>query len=105
MDQDALKCMSFWALDKWGYENNVKLHFIDPGKPNQNAFIESFNASFRDECLNVHWFLSLEEARRIFVDWKYEYNYVRPHGSLDMMTPMEFINQDSEVAQKEKIQS
>ena len=53
------------ALDEWAYRNGVKLHFIEPGKPNQNAYIESFNGKFRDECLGENWFVSLDEARRI----------------------------------------
>jgi putative transposase len=79
------------ALDEWAYRHGVKLHFIDPGKPIQNAFCESFNGKFRDECLNEHWFLTLQEARDVIVAWRKEYNEVRPHSSLDGQTPLEFI--------------
>ena len=66
------------------------IHYIDPGKPQQNAFIESFNGSFRDECLNVNWFLSLDDARQKIEDWRYDYNAERPHQSLGGMTPNEY---------------
>lgn len=78
------------ALDEWAFRNNVKLDFIRPGKPVENAFIESFNGKFRDECLNDNWFLSLEEARRIIETWRLDYNRHRPHSSLGDMTPWEF---------------
>lgn len=79
------------ALDQWAYERGVKLHFIDPGKPQQNGFIESFNGKFRDECLNENWFLSLADARRIIEDWRIDYNWNRPHSSLGNLTPMEYL--------------
>ena len=78
------------AVDRWAYENAVKLHFIDPGKPTQNGFIESFNGKFRDECLNQNWFLDLADARREIAAWKQDYNQVRPHSALQYRTPMEF---------------
>jgi putative transposase len=78
------------ALDVWAYERGVKLHFIEPGKPVQNAFIESFNGKMRDECLNEHWFLSLGEARETIEGWRRDYNEVRPHGALGNRTPQEF---------------
>ena len=71
----------------------MKLHFIEPGKPVQNAFIESFNGKMRDECLNEHWFLSLGEARETIEAWRRDYNEVRPHTSLGNQTPQEFIPQ------------
>jgi len=77
-------------LDKWAYENKVTLDFSRPGKPVDNAFIESFNGSFRDECLNVNWFLSLEDAREKIESWRREYNEWRPHSSLDNLTPMQY---------------
>ena len=80
------------ALDQWAYENGVELDFSRPGKPTDNAFIESFNGSFRDECLNVNWFLSLEDARQKIEAWRLEYNEYRPHSSLGNMTPSEFSN-------------
>ena len=78
------------ALDKWAYENKVTLDFSRPGKPTDNAFIESFNGSFRDECLNLHWFLSLQDAKEKIESWRDEYNTFRPHSSLDDLTPREF---------------
>jgi putative transposase len=78
------------ALDVWAYEQGVKLHFIEPGKPVQNAFIESFNGRMRDECLNEHWFMSLAEARETIESWRRDYNEVRPHSSLGNRTPQEF---------------
>ena len=78
------------VLDQWAYEHGVELRFIDPGKPVQNAFIESFNGRFRDACLNQHWFGSLAEARRIVEAWRLDYNQARPHSSLDYRTPEEF---------------
>ena len=79
------------ALDQWAYERGVRLHFIDPGKPQQNGFIESFNGKFRDECLNEHWFLSLADARRTIEDWRIDYNQNRPHSSLGNLTPEEYL--------------
>jgi putative transposase len=78
------------ALDQWAYEHGVKLRFIEPGKPVQNAFIESFNGRFRDECLNQHWFTSLGEARRIIEAWRLDYNQARPHSALGNLTPDQF---------------
>lgn len=78
------------VLDAWAYAQGIRLHFIDPGKPNQNAYIESFNGRFRDECLNEHWFLSLAQARQIVEAWRVDYNAVRPHSSLGNVTPTEF---------------
>jgi len=80
------------ALDRWAYNNNVRLDFIKPGKPVQNAFIESFNGRLRHECLNQHYFATLEEAKKIIEDWRLEYNTFRPHGSLKGLTPEEFRN-------------
>jgi len=74
----------------WAEKRGIDLRFIDPGKPNQNAYIESFNGKFRDECLNVHWFESLDDARRIIEEWRIDYNEVRPHSSLGKLTPAEF---------------
>ena len=80
------------ALDKWAYDNKVTLDFSRPGKPTDNPFIESFNGSFRDECLNTNWFLSLEDAQDKITHWKTEYNTFRPHSSLSDLTPDEFIS-------------
>lgn len=84
------------ALDAWAYQREIKLNFIRPGKPVDNSFIESFNGKFRDECLNDHWFTSLDEARRIIEDWRIDYNNERPHTSLDNLTPEEFLAQERE---------
>jgi putative transposase len=77
-------------LDRWAYENGVKLFFIDPGKPMQNASIESFNGRFREECLDPSWFTSLAEAQRVIEAWRVDYNQHRPHTSLRMQTPAGF---------------
>jgi putative transposase len=78
------------AVDQWAYAHGVALHFIEPGKPVQDAFIESFNGKFRDECLNQNWFVSLNDARQIIEAWRVDYNTVRPHSSLGYLTPEEF---------------
>ncbi len=81
------------ALDRWAYENNVILDFSRPGKPTDNPFIESFNGSFRDECLNTNWFLSLRDPKEKIESWRLEYNQFRPHSSLNDLTPEEFYQQ------------
>lgn len=78
------------ALDEWAYRKGVKLSFIRPGKPIENAFVESFNGRLRDECLNTNWFLSLKHARHIIEDWRKDYNTVRPHSALGGLAPEEF---------------
>lgn len=78
------------TLDRWAYEHGVTLDFSRPGKPTDNAFIESFNGSLRDECLNVHWFLSLSDAREKIEHWRLDYNEFRPHSSLGNLIPSEF---------------
>ena len=78
------------ALDEWAYRQQLQLRFIAPGKPTQNAYVESFNGKFRDECLNEHWFLSMRHAREVIARWRQEYNEERPHSSLDDQTPNEF---------------
>ena len=77
-------------LDRWAYERGVALQFIEPGKPMQNGYVESFNGKLRDECLNEHWFAGLEEARRIVEAWRCDYNQQRPHSALGNRTPQEF---------------
>ena len=77
-------------LDAWAYEHGVQLHFIRPGKPNENAFVESFNGRMRDECLNEHWFVDLRDAREKIEAWRIDYNEVRPHSALDGRTPTEY---------------
>ena len=81
------KVMFFWSK-----ETDIKLHFIQPGKPTQNAFVESLNGKFREGCLNQHWFRSLEEARYEIDQWRYHYNHERPHSSLNYLTPVAFAN-------------
>ncbi len=81
------------ALDRWAYAKNVKLAFIRPGKPVENAYIESFNRRVRQECLNQHHFLDLEEARKTIEQWRIGYNGFRPHRSLNGMTPEDFVKQ------------
>lgn len=81
------------AFDAWAYARGVKLEYIQPGKPVQNAFIESFNGSFRDECLNLHWFQSLADAKRVIESWREDYNTVRPHSSLEGCTPRAWADQ------------
>jgi putative transposase len=78
------------AMEEWAYRRRVQLHFIQPGKPTQNAFVESFNGRFRDECLNEHWFASLADARERIEDWRLDYNQVRPHSSLGNSAPEEY---------------
>jgi len=78
------------ALDQWAYQHGVQLKLIQAGKPTQNAFIESFNGRFRDECLNDHWFTSLPQACILIAAWRRDYNQHRPHSSLDYLTPAEF---------------
>ncbi len=78
------------ALDEWAYRKGVKLSFIRPGKPMENAYIESFNGRFRDECLNTNWFISLKHARNVIEAWRRDYNEVRPHSSLKGATPKEY---------------
>ena len=78
------------ALDTWAYARGVQLRFIRPGKPIENAFVESFNGKFRDECLNEHWFASVAEAQRLIEAWRVDYNTVRPHSALHGATPEQF---------------
>jgi putative transposase len=77
------------AILKWANDNNVKWHYIDPGKPQQNGYIESFNGSLRDECLNEEIFDSLADERRTLALWRYDYDNLRPHSSLGNNTPAE----------------
>lgn len=81
------------ALDAWAYRHGVMLAFIQPGKPTQNAFAESFNGKFRDECLNQHWFIDIADARRRIEAWRLDYNEVRPHSSLGNKSPAEFVRE------------
>ena len=78
------------AILMWSLEQGISWKYIEPGKPVQNAYIESFNGKLRDECLNEHWFTGLERAREIVAAWKWDYNHCRPHSSLDGLSPREF---------------
>jgi putative transposase len=82
--------MTSRALDQWAYERGIRLRFIAPGKPVQNAYIESFNGRLRDECLNLHWFRSVTDARQIVEAWRLDYNRARPHSALGGLTPEEY---------------
>ena len=86
------------ALDAWAYENGVGLHFIAPGKPVQNAYIESFNGKFRDECLNEHCFSSIDEVGAVVEAWRQDYNTVRPHSSLGYRTPDQAVREERDLA-------
>lgn len=81
------------AMDRWAYDHGVTMDFSRPGRPTDNPFVESFNGSFRDECLNVHWFLSLDDARHKIENWREDYNQFRTHSSLGDVPPAEFAAQ------------
>ena len=78
------------VMDEWAYKNRLKLDFITPGKPIENAYIESFNGKFREECLNDNWFFTIWHARDIIDSWRADYNSKRPHSSLGFLTPDEY---------------
>ena len=78
------------ALDQWAWSRGIKIHFIRPGRPVENAFVESMNGKFRSECFSENWFTSLDDARRIIEAWRDDYNCVRPHKSLGEMTPEQY---------------
>lgn len=82
-------------LDLWAYTRVVTLDFSRPGKPTDNAFIESFNGKFRAECLNQHWFISLDEAVRKCEAWRRDYNEVRPHSAIGNKTPISLVNRSA----------
>lgn len=85
-------------LDQWAYKRGVRLHFIQPGRPVQNAFIESFNGRLRDECLNQNFFATLEDARLKIEVWRRDYNEDRPHTALGHMTPRQFAEAHGELS-------
>jgi putative transposase len=93
------------ALDQWAYRNGITLKLIQPGKPMQNGYIESFNGKFRDECLNEHWFSTLAEARAIVATWRRDYNENRPHSSIGYLTPAEYgaLHRVRDAAQNQEI--
>ena len=82
-------------LDLWAYQRGVTLDFSRPGKPTDNAFIESFNGKFRAECLNAHWFMSLDDGRRKCEAWRRDYNEDRPHSSIGNKAPIELVNRSA----------
>lgn len=85
------------AMDAWTYRNNVQLNFIRPGKPVENAFIESFNGKLRDELLNTQIFFTLADAKEKLEQWRVDYNCRRPHQSLDYATPNQFAKKNSKL--------
>jgi len=85
------------ALAAWSEERGVRLEFIQPGKPVQNAYVESFNGRLRDECLNANWFTSLNDARRKIEEWRQDYNQQRPHSSLQYLSPAAFARTRAEI--------
>lgn len=85
------------VLDEWAYRKGVKLNFIRPGKPIENAFAESFIGRLRDECLNENWFISLKDARNIIERWRIDYNEGRPHTSLGGLTPREYVENTGKI--------
>lgn len=84
------------AILKWSQEKGVEWQYIQPGKPMQNGYIESFNGKLRDECLNEHWFLSLKEAQNTIEKWRQDYNLERPHTSLNGLSPQQFLDSINE---------
>ncbi|MGH9511463.1 MAG: integrase core domain-containing protein, partial [Terriglobales bacterium] len=78
------------SMDLWAYHNQVQIDFSRPGKPTDNAYVESFNGTLRAECLDAHWFGTLTEAKQMIEAWRREYNESRPHRSLGERTPTEF---------------
>jgi putative transposase len=79
------------AMDLWAYQNGMKIYFSRPGKPTDHAFVESFNGTFRADCLNAHWFGTLVEAKRLIEAWRQQYSESRPHRSLSDRLPTEFV--------------
>jgi len=77
-------------MDQWAYSNQVEIDFSRRGKPTDNAIVESFNGRFREECLNTHWFDSIDDAKEKIDHWRWDYNERRPHRSLEGLTPREF---------------
>ncbi len=90
------------ALDRWAYERGIELRLIEAGKPTQNAFVESFNGKFRDECLNVDWFETIDEAGAKIEAWRIEYNVSRPHQALNDLTPAEYAEQAKHLVTSEE---
>jgi putative transposase len=91
------------AVDQWAYEQGLHWHTIQPGRPMENGYVESFNGRFRDECLNENWFSDLADAREKIARWKQDYNERRPHSSLQYRTPMEFAAQSTASFETERV--
>ncbi len=89
-------------LDLWAYSHGVCIEFSRPGKPTDNAFVESFNGTMRDECLNAHWFRTLDEARAQIEEWRIEYNESRPHRALNEIPPAEFARRYGHLAEQQR---
>ncbi|KVH46681.1 hypothetical protein WJ38_21905 [Burkholderia ubonensis] len=93
------------VMDLWAYHHKVEIAFSRPGKPTDNAFMESFNGALRDECLNAHWFTSLADAREQIERWRVEYNESRPHRALGEVPPAEYVRQlglQAQLTEKQK---
>jgi putative transposase len=90
-------------FQQWAEQRRIHIEYTHPGKPTDNAFIESFNGKFRDECLNEHWFLNLKHAQHIIEQWRMEYNEERPHRSLGNRTPYEFVKEHKSMLQKKRL--
>ena len=90
------------VLDLWAYHRGVAIEFSRPGKPTDNAFIESFNGTLRDECLNAHWFTTLDDAKEKIEAWRQEYNVSRPHRALGEIPPTEFAQRFRDLAAESK---
>lgn len=88
------------ALDVWAAQHGVALHFIQPGKPVQHACIESVNGTFRDECVNEHWLVTLQEAQLVIEAWRRKYNEERTHSTIGDVTPQAFIHHDQHGAHR-----
>ena len=86
------------AVDQWAYEQGLAWHTIQPGRPMENGYVESFNGRFRDECLNENWFADLSDAKEKIEQWKQDYNQARPHSALGYRTPEEFATQNAAAA-------
>ncbi len=91
------------VMDEWAHRHQVKLEFSRPGKPTDNAFIESFNGRLRQECLNQNWFITLDDAKQIIEAWRQDYNQFRPHSSLDHRTPSEFVGRWQQIRAAQKV--
>jgi len=91
-------------FDQWAYGRGIELDFIAPGRPMDNGLIESFNGKLRDECLNMHWFESLAEARRVIERWRVEYNEMRPHSSLGNRAPAVYVAELLGVGSRPRVQ-